>query len=269
MAQASKTVKRVATVRSLDKALFILDLIGTKNASIDLASLAREARMPKTTTLRMLNTLVRRNFLSYDPATKTYSLGISLIYLGKKAEEQFNLTRILRPFLVEISNEVQETVSLVLLDYDTAVYIDQIISKNLIRAVPSIGSHLQLYCTASGKMFLSEFDEEELEDYLQTHPLHPLTPKTITDPLQLRKELLQIKQQGYSIDNEETELGGFCIAVPVRNQTGRLTAVFSITGPAERIRSKNLERLTSYLKSISQKASETLGYKASPSQSIQ
>ncbi len=251
----------IASVRSLDKALSILELIGTKSSPIDLATLSREARMPKTTTLRMLSTLVKRNFLSYDPHAKTYTLGISLIYLGKKAEEHFSLTRILRPFLLEISNEVQETASLVLLEYDTAVYIDQIISKNLIRAVPSVGAHLNLYCTASGKLFLSQFSHEQLEDYLQTHPLTPLTPKTITDPNLLKQELEKIRAQGYSTDDEETEIGGFCIAVPIWNQMGDLAAVFSITGPAERIRSKQISHIASYLKAVSEKASEALGFK--------
>ena len=256
---AKSAPRKDSNVKALDKALSILERIGELNAPIDLAGLSKKTRVPKTTLLRLLNSLKNRNFLLQDPKTKEYSLGWALIYLGKKAEERFNLARTLHPFLERLAAETGETASLVLRDMDTAVYVDQVVSSNFIRAVPSIATHLNLYCTASGKLFLSGFSEKELEDYLSSHTLKKLTPNSISESGVLRRECETVRKRGFSIDNEETELGGFCIAAPVLDNGGAIMAAFSITGPAERIRQKGTERLIGMALSVAREASKKLG----------
>lgn len=254
--------KATSSVKALDKALGILELIAATTNPVDLASLSKTAKVPKTTLLRLLNTLRKRNFLVQDPRSKDYRLGWALIYLGKKAEAAFSINRTFRPFLERLAAETGETASLVLRDNDSAVYIDQVVSTNFIRAVPSVGTHLNLYCTASGKLFLSFMPEAGKRDYLETHNLEKRTPNTITDPSRLARELSKIQVQGYSVDDEETEAGGFCLAAPIWDNEAQLIAAFSITGPADRIRAKTVDKLSEIIRRISADASEALGYTA-------
>jgi DNA-binding IclR family transcriptional regulator len=252
--------KAGSSVKALDKALGILELIAETTGPVDLAGLSKKARVPKTTLLRLLNTLRKRNFLVQDPRSKDYRLGWALIYLGKKAEGAFSISRSLRPFLERLAAETGETASLVLRDSDSAVYLDQVVSTNFIRAVPAVGTHLDLYCTASGKLFLSFMPEAERRDYLESHILEKRTPNTITDPHRLDREISKIHKQGYSVDDEETEAGGFCLAAPIWNNEAHLVAAFSITGPAGRIREKTVDRLSEIIRRISADASAALGY---------
>ncbi len=110
----------------------------------------------------------------------------------------------------------------------------------------SIGKRAPLYCTGAGKMFLAEISEQQLNDYLATTALAPLTQITLTEPLALKKELKKIKEQQFALDQEECELGVFCIALPIRNQQNKLLATVSISLPTIRVSQKRIEEVLSY-----------------------
>lgn len=106
----------------------------------------------------------------------------------------------------------------------------------------SIGKRAPLYCTGAGKMFLAEISEQQLNDYLATTVLVPLTQNTLTEPLALKI----IKEQQFALDQEECELGVFCIALPIRNQQNKLRATISISLPTIRVSQKRIEEVLSY-----------------------
>ena len=150
-----------SSVKALEKSLFILEILANSGGEIDLSTLTRHTQIPKSTLLRLLNTLKNHNFVLQDSQSRRFRLGWALIHLGKAAEQSFNLIQIVHPFMEDLASQTGETVSLVLLDGDHAIYVDQVVSSSIIRGHPPIGTPLHLHCTASGKVLLSAFSSQE------------------------------------------------------------------------------------------------------------
>jgi len=250
-------------VRSLDKALNIIELLAQIKEDIDLATLSRQIKLPKSTLLRLLTTLKYHNFVYQDEESRRFQLGWALIYLGKAAEKVFSLPKIIRPYLEKLAEETGETASLVQLSNYRAVYVDQVLTNSVIKGIPQIGYSLGLHYTASGKILLSYLSEDRLNRFFEDGELERKTPKTITDKEKLREEIEKIKRHGYAVDDEETEIGGRCVSAPVFDKDKRMVAAISITGPTSRIKQKDLTALASIVKRIAHEASTALGYSES------
>jgi DNA-binding IclR family transcriptional regulator len=248
------------SVRALEKALSVLEHLSRIEGDIDLASLTLQLDMPKTTLLRLLNTLKKHNFVQQDERSRRYRLGWALIYLGQAANKVFNIVEFIHPYLEKLSRRSGETANLVFLDRNHAVYVDQVVSDNIIRGVPAVGAPLGLHCTAAGKVLLGWQSEEVVEQILKHAELHGLTDKTITERQALRLELERIRQQGWALDDEESELGGRCVAAPVFGKEGSLVAAISVMGPANRVNSDTIPALSDVLVKIAGEISQALGH---------
>jgi IclR family KDG regulon transcriptional repressor len=248
------------TVRTLEKALAVIEYLSTLNDDIDLASLAIALKMPKTSLLRLLKTLNSHNYVQKDERSGRYSLGWGLIYLGHVASQTFNLVNFVHPFLERLALQSGETANHVFLQGNHLVYIDQVVSKNVIRGVPVVGTNLSWRCTAAGKVLLSFQTEEKLEEILGQVELKRQTEKTITEPQQLRREVIRIREQGFALDDEETEYGGRCVAAPFFNKKGDLAGAISILGPISRINSDTISYLSELVRDTAREISQALGH---------
>jgi IclR family acetate operon transcriptional repressor len=248
------------SVQALEKALTVLEYLSKIDGDIDLSSLAHALSLPKTTLLRLLTTLKRRHFVQQDEQSRRFSLGWSLIHLGQAAGRAFDLAGLAHPFLERLAGQSGETANLILLDGEHAMYVDQVASPSIIRGVPAVGTPLGLHCTAAGKALLGFLPEEESAHLIPRLRLTRLTEKTITDPAKLRAELVRARQQGYAMDDEETELGGACVAAPVRDRQGKVMAAVSIMGPTHRVNRGSIPRLARMVMATAGEISRALGF---------
>jgi len=246
------------TVRAVDKALAVLAALAQAEHDVDLANLAAQTKLPKSTLVRLLHTMRLHNAVYQDPRTRRYRLGWGLIHLGKAAERQFDLERIVRPYLEQLSKATGETASFAVLEGARAVYLAQILTDSIIRGVPPIGSELELHCTAVGKVLLTSFTEEQFDQLISDHGLPRLTENTIVNSAQLRREIATVAERGYSLDDEEAEPGGRCIAAPIFDASDRVIAAISITGPTSRIRIERVEEYAEIVKRIAAKVTDAL-----------
>lgn len=254
--------RRGNSVQALDKALTILEHLATIDGDVDLSSLAGALNLPKTTLLRLLTTLRRRSFVQQDEQSRRFRLGWALVHLGKAATRACNLVAIAHSHLETLARQTGETANLVLPDGERVVYIDQVVSRSIIRGVPSVGSRLGLHCTAAGKVLLGFRAQEEIRQTLRGLRLRRMTPKTITDPAKLRRELNRVRLQGFAIDDEETELGGCCVAAPVYGRERRVLAAVSIMGPTQRVNSGSIPRFAKMVRVAAWEISRALGCEA-------
>jgi DNA-binding IclR family transcriptional regulator len=250
-----------SSVRALEKALTVLEHLSKLEQDIDLATLTQQLEMPKTTLLRLLNTLKKHNFVQQDERSRRYRLGWALIYLGQAANRVFNIVEFIHPYLAKLARSSGETANLVFLDRNHAVYVDQVVSDNVIRGVPAVGASLGVHCTAAGKVLLSCQSEEVIDEILSQIDLTPLTEKTITDPEQLRRELKRVREQGCAIDDEETEPGGRCVAAPIFAREGSPIGAISVIGPANRVNPDTIPALSQLLVETAREISRALGYR--------
>jgi IclR family KDG regulon transcriptional repressor len=251
---------RESSVRALEKALIVLEHLSKLEREIDLATLTNQLDMPKTTLLRLLKTLKKYNFVHQDERSRRYRLGWALIYLGRAANRVFDIVEFIHPYLEKLSRFSRETANLVFLDRNHAVYVDQVVSDSVIRGVPVVGASLGLHCTAAGKVLLSCQSDEVIAEILSQIDLRPLTEKTITDPGRLGRELKRVREQGYAVDDEETEPGGRCVAAPVFDREGSLMGAVSVIGPTNRVNPDTIPALSALLVKTAGEISRALGY---------
>ena len=165
------------------------------------------------------------------------------------------------PFLENLNKVVNESVNLVILDSNEAIYVEHIESYHDLRTFTQVGNRVSLHCTGVGKVFLAHMTEEELEGFLTSKGLPYYTENTITDFGKLKKELLTVKREGVAKDNEEKELGVKCVASPVKDFDGNVVAAVSVSGPRSRLSGNRMEELKSLVKNYGLEISRAMGYK--------
>ena len=245
-------------VRALDKALSVLLKLSQADRDIDLATLAAQTRLPKSTLVRLLHTMRLHSVVQQDLQTRRYRLGWGLIHLGKAAERQFDLEKIVLPYLEQLKKESGETASFAILEGARAVYVAQVLADSVIRGVPPIGSELELHCTAVGKVLLTSYPDELFEQRIIEQGLPRMTEHTIVNSEQLRKEVAISAKRGFALDDEEAENGGRCIASPIFGSDGSVIAAISITGPTSRIREDRIDEYAEIVKRVAARVSEAL-----------
>jgi len=145
------------------------------------------------------------------------------------------LRKISRPVAVALSNETKETVNLGVLDGHELLYLEVIKIPHSFRMASQPGMHRLLNCTALGKALLAFLPNEHREELVPMLAFERVTPRTIPNLARFRKELARVAQQGYAIDDQETDMGARCVAAPILDESGSVTAAISISGPVTRI----------------------------------
>jgi len=228
---------------------------------INLERLAEETGLPKPTLHRFLATLVELGYVFRDENDQ-YSLTLRMFSIGSKGLAHLDLARDTRPIAEALGTRLNETVHMGIADDDMAMYIIKIESKYTIRMYSRVGKRIPLYCTAIGKTILAGMPEEQRDRMLAEMELVPFTRATIVDPQALRNELESVKSQGFAEDLEEHEEGVRCIAAPVRDYTGAVTAALSVSWPLFRFNENKREFYIAEITESAQKISALLGYSA-------
>jgi IclR family KDG regulon transcriptional repressor len=231
-------------VQTIERVAAIFDVMAQSSRGISLKELSAKVALPKGTTHRLLFSLSYFGYVRQATESKNYYLGFKLVELGNRLLDQLDLRTQARPFLIDLNKRTKETVHLVVLDQDEALYIDKVEPDEKpggLQMVSRIGLRVPVHCSSVGKVFLAQFSDQDLEVLIKKKGLQKRTGNTITDPEKLKQHLKTISRQGYAIDNEENEKGIRCVGAPVFNQQGKVIAAISISGPTIRITKKLLQ----------------------------
>jgi IclR family acetate operon transcriptional repressor len=251
------------TVQSVERTFDVLEALATARQPVPISELSQRLGLHISTVHRLLATLIERGYARQDTGSGRYGIGPRLVELAGGLNEQVDLRQETRPFLEQLAAEVGETANLSVRSGNNLVYIDQVQSARLVRMFTRVGSSAPLYCTGSGKLFLaySPHLEQDLNRYLLEISLEAHTPATLTTPQQLREELFQIRQRGYSFDNEEMEEGVVCVAAPVFDGESQIVAAISVSGPTGRMLSQDTSRIIEPVRRGATSISRALGYR--------
>lgn len=247
-------------VQSVDRAISILKCFNERKRELKLSEISDELGLNKSTVHGIINTLKQHGLIEQDEKTQKYRLGLYLIGLGELVVSSIDVRAIGYPIIEEVCQILEETVHAVVLDCTDVVYIDKKECDNSVRISTKIGSRSPSYCTADGKVMLAYLDLKK-QTIIIPDDIPKFTPNTITDKSEIMKELVDIKERGYAIDNEEYETGLVCVAAPVFDHSGAVKYAISVTGPSLRMTQKKISESIKVLKDAAYKISYEIGYR--------
>lgn len=248
-------------VRSLDRAIAILNAFTRERSELGVSEVARRTGLTTSTTHRLLGSLLAHGLVQQVFGSKMYALGPHVLRLAYIASGHVNVQAAALPLMKRLRDSADETVGLHLLRADnTRVVVDQAEShKPLRRTYTEMGQPIPLHQGAPGKVLLAYLPAEVREALLE-RSLEPVTEVTPTDPDELRRELDEIRARGYALSFGERVRDIHTVAVPVRNHTGAVMAALSVTGPAVRMSRERLESLRELATQTAKELSRQLGY---------
>lgn len=224
--------------------LIILEEVARLGVSVKPTDLIESMGLPKPTIHRLLQTAEAEGFLQRDIDGRSYGPGDRLraLAVNTMSSERVRTARL--AIMKSAAEEIGETINLATPDREGMTYLDRVETKWPLRIQLPRGTQVPFHCTASGKMYLSSLKSTTLNSVLNSKPLEKLTEQTISDPEILRRELAEIRKQGFSQDNEEFMTGMAAIAVPILDPQDRLLATLSVHAPVTRC---SLEQIIGFL----------------------
>lgn len=259
---------RTDRVHSVLRALTCLDVLAQEGREIGVLELSRRVHLHVSTVHRLLRTLMAGEYVRQDPETGRYSLSGKIHHLAQASLGSMDPRRVSRPHLEGLAKVSGETANLVVLEKDEAFYLDKVEGPQSLKFLTKIGHRAPLYCTAVGKILLAHLAKEEREGYLSRVVLTPHTQNTVTSVPLLRRELKKVVDQGYAVDREECEAGVSCLAVPIRDYTGRVVAALGISGPTVRLTERRRSELVPFILQEGRRVSSGLGYHGGVNSSV-
>jgi IclR family acetate operon transcriptional repressor len=222
-------------VRSVSKAVRLIEALGKEPGAVGVSDLARRLEMDKSSVSRMLRTLENAGFVTQDPATQRYTLGLALGILGQKALRRLDLHRVGRPTIEKLAEVTGECSHIAVLTDNRALYIDQAPAQRGVMVDSPMYTLSPLYCTALGKSLLAFQTERMRETILDSLRFEEFTRRTIMDRAALERHLMQVQRNGVAHDDEEYSIGVRCIAAPVFKLDGTVCGAVGISGPSPRM----------------------------------
>jgi IclR family transcriptional regulator, KDG regulon repressor len=250
--------KRLSSVAT---AIALLKAFSEDEVEIGVSSLAKRLGVAKSTVHRLAVTLVSEGMLEQNPDNEKYRLGIALFGLGALVRRRMDVSTEAKQHLFALRESTGETVHLAVLDRTEIMYVYNLESTHAIRMRSDIGVRKPAACTAEGLAMLAFQDASVVEEIL-AKGLKPRTPKTNTDPEAFRRVLAEVRERGYAVENEESEVGMRALAAPIRNGSGEAVAAIGVAGPVPRLSDETLASFAPKVLEAAETISVRMGYRS-------
>jgi len=247
-------------MKSTIKVFRVLETL-CKGKAAGVTELSNQLDIKPSSMHRFLAVLTKLGYVRKNAATGKYFATLKIFQLGVSVRNKLSLISIARPYMEELGEMLNEAVNIAVFTQNSVVVIDRVQSPQTLPTNIIVGQHLPAYCTAFGKVLLAAMSARELDRYLQTVTLKSLTGQTIARTQALREELKKISQDGYAIDDRELDENIRCLSSPIRDESGKVVAAISFSGPTTRVNMVRLKTFTKTMTDISEKISQELGYK--------
>jgi IclR family transcriptional regulator, KDG regulon repressor len=244
---------------TLRHALEVLDAFTARRPRLTLAQLAEITHQNKATLLRHLSVFLDARLVERNG--DTYSLGLGAFALGANYLAQHDVYEISRGPMDDLAERLGETISLAIRDGSEVVYIEVVHGQAEIGVQSRVGVRQPAHCSALGKVLLAWLTPHEREAIVYVHPLVRMTSHTITSARELELHLAGVRRDGYATDDEERAEGIRCVATPIWDRTGRVTASLSVSGASFRMVGEHLEASRAACMAATRQISLRLGAK--------
>lgn len=217
-------------VQVLSRAALLLRELSVAPEGLTPIALADRVGLPRSTCYRIVGALCQEGLMCLAPSGKLH-IGAGLMSIAAAGRRE--LRHEAAPFLKRLSLELHETVELVVLDGEEALFTDQYVPQRSLRVVAEVGDRFPLHCTACGKALLAELPHAEAERLIPKR-LERLTRHTNVNRATLLREIDVVRATGVAYDHQEHTLGVSAVGAAVRDAAGSMAAI-TVAMPAARL----------------------------------
>jgi DNA-binding IclR family transcriptional regulator len=232
---------QAARSNAAGRLLAVLDAFGPEHRALSLSEIARRAGLSLSTAHRLVCELARWGALERGP-TGRYTIGLRMLELAALSPRGLGLREAAFPYLDELHHRTRGNVHLGVRDGAEVVYVETICACATHPTNGRMGDRWPMHVTGTGLVLLA-FGERDLQERVLRGPLERLTPLTVTDPAQLRRELAQIRQSGFAVARGRITVPDLVVAVPVYDQFGGVAAAISVVMETERAKPQVLANM--------------------------
>jgi IclR family KDG regulon transcriptional repressor len=251
-------------MKSLQKALDILELFWKHHEELSLSEMAALSHHNKTTIFRVVSTLLQRGYLKQEKKRGKYSLGNVFLEFSGIVKGNVEIRDLAIPYLVELSRFVKESVLIAIWDGKNSVFTETFhetgYSSGILKVIPEEGTSIPLYCTCVGKIILAYMSEEECAKYFKSITLEKRTPNSIIDLSILKTQFPEIRSENIAYDDEEYVHGVRGVASGIRDRHNNIVGAICIIGPSVRLSKDILKNMGPTVRSFAVRISKALGY---------
>jgi len=227
-------------VLSLARGLRVIEAFDGRQQGLSIADIARTTELSRAAVRRLLITLELLGYIESNG--RKYRLRHRVLHLGMSYLSSDSLATVSQPVVQKITDELGESSSVCVLDGDEVLCVAGAVRRGLMSLDVVTGSRLPVHCTAAGRVLLAALAEEQLAAHLERIELKALTAKTIVSREVLSCDVRRVREQGFSMIDEELEAGIRAIAVPIVSKDGHVAGSLGVGALASRV---SLDELSS------------------------
>jgi IclR family pca regulon transcriptional regulator len=227
-------------VGSLQRGLSVLEALAARPAGLSMTEVAEATGLTRAGARRLLLTLVAEGYAMLDG--RTFRLSPKLLVLAGAWLEGTTLWSYAEPMMRELASQLDEACSAALLSGQDIVYVARVPGRRIVSVALHVGARLPAWCTSMGRVLIAGLPEDQRTAFVAAAALEPLTPRSITDRAALAAEIDRCARQGFSLVDEELEIGLRSIAVPIRDRSERVVAALNVSTQSSRFTPAEMER---------------------------
>lgn len=225
---------------SLARGLAVIQAFSQRKRQLTVSQISSKTGFSRAAVRRCLYTLSRLGFAGSDDSRHFY-LRARVLELGHSYISSMPLAAAAQPILEHVSRVLHESCSIATLDGSDIIYIARANVTRIMAIDLGVGSRLPAFCTSMGRVLLADLAPEKLEEYFARVQFRQFTDRTVTNAEKLRQILRLVQRNGYSIVDQELELGLRSLAVPLRNPNGEVVAALNVGTHAQRVSIQELQ----------------------------
>jgi DNA-binding IclR family transcriptional regulator len=234
---------RTRSVPVLGRALALMELLAVTRNGLTLPEVARRLAIPKSSAHCILLTLLRQGYVTRSPRTRRFVLGFKLFSLANEALDGLRIRELAAPHLRQLMQASGLTVHMAILERQEAILVAKIDPPEGAGLSTWIGRRMELHCTGVGKVLLAYLPPPELSDLLRSRTFPRHNDNTIVSARRLLQELSAVRENGYSLDDEEDEIGMRCVGLPLFAPDGSVPAAISVAGTLQQLTNENIKEI--------------------------
>lgn len=220
-------------VRALDRGLAVIKAFSREHPDLTLAEVARAVGLAPATARRFLHTLHALGYVSTDG--RTWALRPRVLELGQAYLASTTTWDAVQARLAALAHRVGESSSAGVLDHGDVLYTVRVPVRRIMSMTIEIGTRIPAFASSMGRVLLAALPDAELDEFLDHLRPYPVTARTVQDKGELRALLLEVREQGYCLLEQELEMGVQCVAAPIRDKHGAVFAAITVSSHTSRV----------------------------------